>query len=236
VEDKYFYSSGQILPSEEWHDVFVYNDETVVDMLGGTVGDISAFNASTLNIIDGIVDGIGAHNTSKVNILDGHVNTLDALEFSSVNVSGGYVDGLSAQDNAFVTFSDNAQALSLSARELGTVVMSGGITDYLRAGQSGNVNLRTGTISEYLNAWDLAVVNIYGYGFTYDPSGGAWDGGQLKGFYLNGSSFILDLYDEQTYEHVNLVPEPASLLMLGFGSLVLRRTHNISSSVKGGQE
>lgn len=35
--DKDFYSSGQILPGEEWNSVYVYNDDTVVDMLGGFV-------------------------------------------------------------------------------------------------------------------------------------------------------------------------------------------------------
>ncbi len=32
--DKDFTSSGQILPGEEWNNVSIYNDATIVDMLG----------------------------------------------------------------------------------------------------------------------------------------------------------------------------------------------------------
>ena len=35
--DKYFYSSGQILPGETWDSVFVYNDGTTIDMTGGLI-------------------------------------------------------------------------------------------------------------------------------------------------------------------------------------------------------
>ncbi|MHC4705729.1 MAG: hypothetical protein ACYS8I_01410, partial [Planctomycetota bacterium] len=45
--DKTFTSSGQILPGEEWNSVHIYNDDTVVDMLGGFVEGMATYDAST---------------------------------------------------------------------------------------------------------------------------------------------------------------------------------------------
>jgi hypothetical protein len=55
VEDKIFTSSGQILPPEEWSNVYIYNDDTIVDMFGGLVDGIATYDASTLNITGGLV-------------------------------------------------------------------------------------------------------------------------------------------------------------------------------------
>ena len=77
-EDITFTSSGQILPGEEWGNVYIYNDDTIVDMLGG------------------LADSIGAYDESTLNVLAGYVSTLDAREFSTANVSGGQVYGLHA--------------------------------------------------------------------------------------------------------------------------------------------
>jgi len=203
--DKIFTSSGQILPGEEWENVFIHNDGTIVDMIGGDV------------------DGIATYDASMVNVTGGHVNTLDALEFSTVNISGGYVYGLFGKNQSIVTFSGLAAGRTFGVEDWAILTITGGVLDYLGAMEQGTLNIRGGVVSDSLGAWDSANVNIYGYGFTYDPSGGSADGGQLRGFYLNGSSFILDLYGAQTYTHINLVPEPATLLLLGFGIFVLRQ-------------
>lgn len=203
--DKTFTSSGQILPGEEWNNVFIYNDDTIVDMLGG------------------LVDGIGIYDASTVNVTAGHVNTLDALEFSTANVSGGFVYGLHAKNNSIVIFSDDASGTSIGARDFGTLNMNGGTTDLIGVIDSGTLNLYGGLITESLGAWHDAVVNIYGYDFNYDPMGGSLDGGQLTGFWLDDTPFTIDLYGIETYSHINLIPEPSSLILLCLGGLILRR-------------
>jgi len=206
VPDKIFTSSGHILPGEEWANVFIYNDGTIVNMLGGDV------------------DGIATYDSSMVNVTGGFVSTLDALEFSIANISGGTVGGVMTWDYAITNLYDGGSVFSLSARgQSGVVNMAGGITEYLRAGESGIINLYGGVVTNCLDTWDSATVNIYGYGFNYDPSAGGWDGGQLTGFWLDDSSFAIDLYDPDTYEHINLVPEPCSLILLAFGSLAMIR-------------
>ncbi len=101
--------------------------------------------------------------------------------------------------------------------------MMGGTAEYLGAIDSGTVNIYGGLITESLGAWNDAVVNIYGYDFNYDPMGGSRDGGQLTGFWLDSTAFIIDLYGTDTYSHINLIPEPCSLLLLALGCLFLKR-------------
>ncbi|MHC4529037.1 MAG: PEP-CTERM sorting domain-containing protein [Planctomycetota bacterium] len=171
VGDKIFTSSGQILPGEEWNNVSIYNDDTVVDMLGGNV------------------DSMGSHDASTLNVFDGFVSTLVALEFSRINVSGGHVQGLSALDWA-------------------TVIFSG---------------LYGGLVSDSLNAFGSSAVYIFGYDLVKTSSGGAYGYGQVYGAWLDQTPFNIDFSTQETYLHVNLVPEPSSLLLLAGGLLLLRR-------------
>jgi hypothetical protein len=186
VEDRIFTTSGQILDGEEWGNVYIYNDDTIVDMLGG------------------LVDGIATYDASTLNITDGSVSTLDALEFSTANVSGGSVYSVSAWDYTTVNLSGDGSITSLGARVSGTINMMGGIAEYLGAIDSGTINIYGGLITESLGAWNNTVVNIYGYDFNYDPTGGSLDGGQLTGFWPDSTVFIIDLYGTETYSHINL--------------------------------
>ncbi|MHC4499398.1 MAG: PEP-CTERM sorting domain-containing protein [Planctomycetota bacterium] len=205
VGDKAFTSSGQILAGEEWDSVSIYNDDTVVDMLGGTVDSIGTYDASTLKVFAG------------------YVSTLDALEYSTVNISAGFVYGLVVSNQAVASFSDAADLFAPRARHFGTINMTGGTVDHLGAIDSGTINLYGGIIADYLVALDSAAVNIYGHDLLKTASGGAYGYGQASGFWLNDTTFTIDLNDAETYDHINLIPEPSSLALLALGSLLLRR-------------
>jgi len=204
--DKIFTSSGQILDGEEWSNVYIYNDDTIVDMLGGDV------------------DGIGTYDASTVNVTGGHVNTFDALEFSTANISGGYVYSLRAGDSATASIFDGGFVSSLTATgNLGTVSVYGGIVDYVCPGESGLVNLYGGLITDSLSALDQSVVNVFGYDLIKTNYGGIYGHGQVYGFWSDGTSFTIDLNGLETYSHINLIPEPSSLILLFTGVLILRR-------------
>lgn len=203
--DKDFYSSGEINDGDYWNNVFIYNDDTIVDMLGGDV------------------DSIGTYDSSTVNVTGGQVNTLDALEFSSANISGGFVYGASAWDHAIVNFFGNASAGTIGSGDFGTLNMIGGTADIVGANYSGTLNLYGGIVNDSLGASGESTVNLYGYSFYYDPTAGSFDGGQLTGFWLDDTPFTIDLYGAGTYSHINLVPEPSTLLLFGLGILGLRR-------------
>jgi len=204
--DRIFTSSGHILPGEEWNRVSIYNDHTVVNMLGGLVDQMETYDASMLNVADG------------------DISTLYAEDSSTANIFGGSVRGVFTWDYAITNLYDGGIVFSLSSGgESGVVNMTGGITEYLRAGESGTINLYGGVVTNCLNAWDLATINIYGHDFNYDPRAGNWGGGQLTGFWLDDTSFSIDLYDYDTCEHINLIPEPGSLILLALGALLIKR-------------
>ena len=204
--NKTFTESGQILPGEEWNTLEIYNDETVVDMLGGLVDQMQAYDASTLDMTGG------------------EIYSLYLREFSNATFSGGSVGAVFTWDHAVTNLVDGGTVFSLNpGYDFGTVNMLGGVTEYLRVGESGVANLRGGVINNCLDAWDSATVNIYGYGFAYNPSAGIWDGGQLTGFWLDNTAFAMDLYDLDTYDHINLIPEPSSLILFT-GAIFLLRT------------
>ncbi len=189
AEDKIFTSSGQIVDGEEWNNVSIYNDDTIVDMLGGNVDRMGTYDASTLNVTGG------------------YVSTLDAHEFSTANVSGGYVHGASASDSATVILSGTASVVSLSARgSFGTVNMTGGTTKYARAGDSGTLNLYGGVVTDSLNTWESGAINIFGYDLFKTATGGTYGYGFVTGFWRDGTPFSINFNTSKTYSHVNLIP------------------------------
>ena len=203
--DKIFTSSGQIIDGEEWNNVSIYNDDTIVDMLGGLVDQMQTYDSSMLNVTGGVIYSLYAWN------------------YSVANISSGSVYGVSSCDYTTVNLSVTGNVATLHARFSGTINIMGGTAEYLGALDSGTINIYGGLITEYLGAWNDAVVNIYGYDFNYDPLGGSLDGGQLKGFWFDSTAFTIDLNGLETYSHINLIPEPNTLVLLAIGCFLMKR-------------
>jgi len=151
------------------------------------------------------------YNSATVDMTGGDILSLDLLNSSTADISGGSItQGLYVWNNSTVNMTDGTIGWNLDASD------------------SSTINLYGGEITDWLYATDDSVVNIYGYGFNYDSDAGGWNGGQLTGFWLDDTPFTIDLLDNievdsTYYDHVNLVPEPCSLILIGFGGLLLRR-------------
>jgi len=201
---KSFTSSGQILPDERWSNVRIYNDDTVVDMLGGHVDKMATYDYSILNVIDG------------------DISTLNAFEFSTANVSGGEVAGLDACGNSTVNLYDAATLFAPRVWNSATLNMTGGTVHHIGSINSGTINLYGGIVSDRLVAINYSVVNVFGYDLVKTPSGGSYGYGQVYGFWLDGTAFTIDLNGAETYSHINLIPEPCSLILVALGGLFLK--------------
>jgi len=202
--------SDTVIQEGDYYDtvVNVYDtppDHTTVDMTGGFVHILKPYDSSIINMTGG------------------EILTLETFNTSTANISGGSIYGVSAWDYTTVNFSVTGNVTTLGARVSGTINMMGGTAEYLGAIDSGTLNIYGGLITESLGARHDAVVNIYGYDFNYDPMGGPLDGGQLTGFWLDSTAFIIDLYGTETYSHINLIPEPSSLMLFALGALLVRR-------------
>ncbi|HIJ71271.1 MAG TPA: PEP-CTERM sorting domain-containing protein [Planctomycetes bacterium] len=68
-----------------------------------------------------------------------------------------------------------------------------------------------------------AWAHIFGYGFNNDP----FPGSPLTGFWSGGAPFSINLVDDtiSTYDQIvfHEIPEPASIILLGLGGLLLRK-------------
>jgi len=97
------------------------------------------------------------------------------------------------------------------------------------------ISLHGGAITGSVQLIDNDQLHVYGYGFSYDPSGGDYGdlkvkpGGTLSGYWADGSTFQINFNDmfEHSYDKVVLheVPEPSELVLLGVSALFLRISH-----------
>lgn len=86
-------------------------------------------------------------------------------------------------------------------------------------------NIHGGEINGWLTAGNDSLVYLYAYNVIYHPTGGGTWGNMewIKGNYLSNDVPFNFCLGGGAYSHVNVIPEPATILLLGLGSLLVVR-------------
>ncbi len=146
-----FFSNGQINAGDNWDDAGIWHDNTIVDMLGGTVKNLSAYDKSIVNIYSGQITGsnnrayfergVGAFGHSTVNIIGGHIFGAGAMDFSVLNIKGGDIGFLRTSPNSKI----NVYGKQLSITNTGGSFGFGKVTGVWSDDQSFDISIYDNT-------------------------------------------------------------------------------------------
>jgi hypothetical protein len=204
-----FTSDGVIQGGDVWDNVYVYDsppDQTTVTMTGGEVTNLRL------------------HDQCLLDRTGGEVGYIRALASSIANNYGSTTLGLFADDQAIINHHEGEVGFYVRAEGAGIINFYGGMNrNNIIASQQSAINLYGGRTDGWVYAYDSAVINVFGIQFDYDPTGAP--GGQplLTGSWLDHTPFSLTLADESVLSHINLVPEPATLMLSLAATVLIRR-------------
>jgi hypothetical protein len=237
-KDVVFYNDAVVGPDELYSVVTVYDsppETTTIEFYGRGVylmmNDSAVLNLrgegwfGRRNWWDGFPPTESKlYDSSTVNIYEeagfgsGIEAFLDLYDFSTLNIKGGVVDAVCrAYGTSTVDISDGLFSLALWLYDRSTVNVYGGTIDTYLANTSVPLT---------------STVNIYGYDFKYnhqgrwmppmEPGGDGWWISKLTGYGFDGTPITYwGLPDPATNPNIHLIPEPATVLLLGLGGFCL---------------
>jgi len=136
---------------------------------------------------------------------------------TTVDMYGGSVAGFLTYDSSTVNIYGGEVWFGLATLNLSTINIYGGSVKCqgLIVNDSSTLNVYGGGlyVGNCPGFSEASTVNIYGYDFNYGSN-------QLKGFLSDGSAFLFIELPFDEYSHMNLIPEPTSLLLFGLGIIL----------------
>jgi hypothetical protein len=177
----------------------------------------SQARATVTNITDGESYRSYSVQSGTLNVLGGRINcSLNAGGTSTVNVLGGMIQNMTVRDQAMAS-------------------VQAGYINTLYANPNGQINLSGGYIHQLvIGSGDQQgpSVNIYGRNLNYEHLGPGPIAARITGSWENGGAFCIRVQhngEGGPYGHIRMAanPEPATVLLLAFGGLILRKRKTI---------
>lgn len=215
-------------------------DSSKISISGGSIyGYLYAYESSQMHISGGSIDGhFRIYDNSKVDISAGSMYFVIAFDNSEITMSGGAIsDDLAAIRSSLVNISGGLIGWDLVAYDSSRVSISGGsIGRDLWTYNSSQMDIFGGSIGNELIAYNDGTVTIHGFDFAVDGHpfgygeltsifGGDWENEPYR--HLTGVLASGELIDNDfligNSAKIILVPEPATLLLLGLGVVLLHK-------------
>jgi len=222
------------------------NDASRINMSGGSIGgNLDVMGRAEAEILGGLIGGhVWAWDSSRIRVTGGSIQKdLWARGSSQVEVFGGSIEGsLHALDRTKVEISGGLIGGHVWADSSSQVDISGGLIGHeVEVYGNSQVDILGGSIGGRLVSSDLAVLTIHGWDFALDgePVGYC----ELTSIYglglpyeyprhLTGTLFSGEPIDNDFYilggAKIILIPEPASILLMGFGVLAILRNRFVA--------
>ncbi|MCJ7692952.1 MAG: PEP-CTERM sorting domain-containing protein [Sedimentisphaerales bacterium] len=151
-------------------------------------------------------------HAAVVDITDGQYYQDYTVASGTLNVLGGSVENLTVRSQA-------------------TVNIQAGQVNTLWAYPESVINILGGSVGEIVISADSqqknAVVNLFGNSLQYEQLGPGPVSIQIQGEYANGHTINIRWLDEadpaSQYSHMFPAPEPATILILSLGTIMLRK-------------
>lgn len=218
-----------------------------IDFFDGQVHEINSSNSTgpddivridygypgigtTVNLVPGGKIGycLDAFENSNFTMSGGEIAThLSGSNDSHITISGGKIgEEVLCGGNSQVTISGGHIGIEINAYMNSQITFSGGVLGYqLRANGYSKVIISGGQVGYELWATQNSIMTIYGTDFGIDGLNVGYGpitvaSGILTGTLASGEAINNDfyIYDDAS---IVLVPEPATVLLFGLGSLVL---------------